>query len=187
LSDHHNAFRLPAVSGPNVHAGVQQLDFRSLIVFVTVVLSLAFVVYLALKSGGRFARELRSELEQSKARKHNFATRRRVLELVGKFSKDELEQIVFECWRRDFLRSHESSARLRLGIPDDRQLQQIHKEILGQHEETLNKTRMELKEMSEDKVLELVDLYVKEWTARAIDPYQRILEVITAAGLKVNS
>lgn len=165
--------------------GVQQLDFRTLIVEATLGLSLVLVAVMLIKSGARIIEELRSEWEKSKARKQNLATRRRVLELVGKFSKHELEQIVFECWRRDFLRSHESPTRLRSGNLDDLQLQQSHKEILRQHEETLDKTRMDLKEMSEDKVLELVDLYVKEWTARAIDPCQRIFEVITAAGLRV--
>ncbi len=166
---------------------MQQLDFRSLIVFVTIVLSLVFVVFVSIKSGGRLAKELRSGLERSKARKRDLEARRSVLQLVGKFSKREVEQIVFECWRRDFLRSHESTVRVGSGNWDDQELQTIQQQILAQYEETLNKTRMELKEMSEEKMLELVDLYAKEWTVRAVDPYQRILEIITAAGLKVKS
>ncbi len=163
------------------------MDFRTIIVEVSLTLFFVIVMWAVVKGGARFVRGLEAEMEYSRARKLNLEAKRRVLELVGKLAKNEIEQVVFECWRSDCSRSHESLIRCRFGSRDDHKDQLLLQKICKQHEETLNRTRMELKGMSQGKLLEFVNLYMDEWIGRRIDPCERMREIITSAGILENN
>jgi hypothetical protein len=74
------------------------LDFRTIIVEVSLTLFFVIVMWGVAKGGGRFLRALEAEVQYSKDRKRNLEAKRRVLGLVGKLTQNQIEQVVFECW-----------------------------------------------------------------------------------------